>query len=66
MRQLQLDILSASLVRLQVQGEGALGVDSTSPQQIHELGLKTAPLYSLQQPFAPDEGWNIWTNPHGQ
>jgi hypothetical protein len=59
-------VVSTNLARIDLWAEGEIDIDTSHPLQIHEFGLRSAPLYSLQQPFAPDEGWKIWPNSDGR
>src|SRR4051794_30028107 len=61
-----LTIVSSDIARLDLSGSGEVGIDTTDPEQIHQFGIRSSPLYSLSQPFAPDEGWEIWPNPKGE
>lgn len=51
--------LSPLVARVELEGPAHVILDTSDPQQIHRFGDPFAPLYSLQQPFAPDEGWQI-------
>jgi len=42
------------------------GVDSSSPEQVHAIGYRDAPLYGLQQPFAADDGWEVFVKNGGR
>lgn len=50
---------------LTVEGTSDFGFVKKDPLQRHKLGLYSAPLYTVTQPFAPDDGWDVQVNPDG-
>jgi hypothetical protein len=61
------EVLSERLARMIVKrslGRFGLTLDS-SPFQRHRLGLSESPLYQLEQPLSPDDGWEVSALPSG-
>jgi hypothetical protein len=55
---------SKGLVLVNVQNNVPFSLERT-PTYEHQFGYFSAPLFTLVQPFAPDEGWQVHANPNG-
>lgn len=59
--------LTPRIARIGVRGsQSRLGLLMNLQTQVHVLGLRDAPRYRLEQPSAPDGGWQVAQDPSGK
>lgn len=61
------EVLSPRIARLTIsQPVSSFGLTVDPRLRKHQLGFRDGPLYELEQPFSPDDGWEIVPRPLGR
>jgi hypothetical protein len=60
------DAENEAIAKLRIESDdGTFGLETTEGGYVHQVGLTDAPVYKIDRPLAPDEGWIVDVDPKG-